>query len=171
MHAIGIGDLFFPNRTELPERNEYNYYDVGHELIMMYGSPTAQEIEDIRKGPVKFQVYVQPETLVLLFKFGSQPWCDAFFSYWAMPEDRRAIPPVLTETQMPVLTVYLLDANTGKVVVIRQLTMPNKFGQKLHTAITEQSKNFFPAEAVHAATNRLLEIETRDLVDLAQRQK
>lgn len=171
MRAIGIGDLFFPNRTELPERNEYNYYDVGHELIMMYGSPTPQEIEDIRKGEAKFHVYVQPETLVLLFKFGSQPWCDAFFSYWAMPEDRRAIPPVLTDTQLPVLTVYLLDSNSGKVVVIRQLTLPNKFGQKLHKAITEQSKTLFSTEAVHVATHRLLQIETRDLVDLAQRQK
>lgn len=32
MYAIGIGDLFFPNRTELPERNEYNYYFSLHRI-------------------------------------------------------------------------------------------------------------------------------------------
>jgi hypothetical protein len=170
LNIRSVGDLYYPGRTELPERCDYNFYDAGHELVIMMGSPTAKEIEDVRKGDPKFQLYTAPETLVLLFKMGDQPWSDAFYSYWLVPQERRAAPQDLQPGQLASLMIYLVDAMTGKIVVMRNLTFPEKFGQRLHKSIQKQIEHPVSAKEIDAATRRLLQYDSKTLADMGMRQ-
>jgi hypothetical protein len=173
MHRFEVGKPYAPNLPlPLPEGAEYNFDGQAHVLKILYQDPTAQEIKDIKSGSVRFQLLVEGDLIVPLFKFGDQNWMEAIYSYWMLPEQYRALPPVLEPGQSMVLTVFLINADTGILEVIRTLSTPEAWVKRLHAAIAAQSAQPINRHQYDSQVTLLqTRSTTKDLVDRAMKQK
>jgi hypothetical protein len=140
MHALEIGKLYHPGVRCWPEGGEYNFRSGGHELLLRFARPAAQEIEDVRRGDCEFALALVGDILFFLYRFGQVAgWSDAPYTWHLLPEDQR-IPPQPPDTgeSRALLQVILLDASTGIVRALRGVTLSPAFTRSLHTAIQVQ---------------------------------
>lgn len=140
MHEIRVGSLLVPGRTAWPELGEYNHYDGGHELRLFFARPTDREVKAVRDCTCEFALLPAGDVVFLLYRFGSAvPWSDAPFSWHLVPRGRRTVPASTTGQTRTVLQVYLVDAATGIVRVIRAVSLSPEFTARLHAAIAAQA--------------------------------
>lgn len=140
--ALRVGSAYLPGRTRYPEAVQYLYRAGGHELLFWLRSPTRDEVESIRRGQAWFALYVEQPLIVLLYRFDSAiDWSDAPFSIHLVPPDQRALPAALGEAEesRALLQIVLVDADTGIVRALRQLTWSPAFTAVVHAAIREQA--------------------------------
>jgi len=69
MHSLEVGQLYHPERTQWPERAQYNYDANGHTLTLFFGEPKDREVSAVKKGRWQFGLLLQRP---LLFGYGSQ---------------------------------------------------------------------------------------------------
>lgn len=148
MYAIEVGKLYNPNRKVWPETTQYNFRDGGHELVLFYRRPTASEIQAVRTGKAEFALAVYESVLFFLSNFGgADHWDDAPFSIHLVPEAQRTIPPPpATPETRALLSVILVDAASGLVRAMRQLTLSPDFTAKLVGLIHAQAALPFPGQ-------------------------
>lgn len=135
-----VGKLYIPGKTHWPEAIEYNFRRGGHELRMFFPVPTETEIRNVRSGQAQFRFLMIGDIIMFLCKFGSQPWCDAPYSWWVLPGDEREDPPDIPDGQGIFLVIVLVDAATGVLKVIRTIGLQTEFSRRLHDAIYMQMK-------------------------------
>jgi hypothetical protein len=142
MHSLEIGKLYHPGVRHWPEGGEYNFRSGGHELLLRFAHPAAQEIEDVRRGECEFALAPVGDILFFLYRFGqAMRWSDAPYTWHLLPEDQRILSqPPDTEKSRVLLQVILLDASTGIVQALRGVTLSPAFTRSLHTAIRGQMK-------------------------------
>lgn len=142
LHEYRVGALYHPDRTRYDEISQYNYWAGGHELLIFVASPTRSEMQAMQKGPWEFGLMVRPEVLFLLYKPGSMPWSDAPYSWWRVKErlPEEALPPfeLPTPASRALLTLIVIDADTGIIRLLKAITFSPGFSRALHAAIRGQ---------------------------------
>lgn len=170
MTAYSVGSLYHPGRTSWPEGPHYNYRSGAHELLLFYARPSKAEIDDIRKGPCEFAVVERGSAVALCYRFGGQPWSDAPYSWHLVPEGQRDLPSAdLEADKRAVLSVLLVDASTGILRAIRQVTWSPEFTRAMHAAIRRQAEAPWSEMTYHRDVEALYSIcpTSQALVSLA----
>ncbi|GIW06340.1 MAG: hypothetical protein KatS3mg060_1145 [Dehalococcoidia bacterium] len=157
-HLLQVGAPYLPGRTRYPEAVQYTYRAGGHELLLWLSSPSPREVESIQRGRASFALSIEPPLIVLLYRFAPAiTWSDAPFSIHLVPPAQRVLPPPLgqAEESRALLQVILVDADTGIVRALRQLTWSPAFTAAIHAAIAAQATMTWDAQAYDAALRQL----------------
>ena len=152
LHHYAVGQLYNSRRTQWPETLQYNYRSGGHELVLFLAAPSPQEVQGIRQGVAEFALFVQKEALFLLFRFGTEgeglPWSDAVFNWWLVPDAERAVPErEASDQERALLNIVLVNAEDGKIAVLRVVTLSPEFTAKLNAALRQQARTAWKGEA------------------------
>ncbi|AVQ00259.1 hypothetical protein C7S18_23470 (plasmid) [Ahniella affigens] len=124
IHAIAVGQLYHPDRTEWPETIDINPRQSGLEIRLFIKAPTKQEISDVRRGAHWIALYHVDDIFMIATKWGDGQWMDGSVDITLVPakqalDVRGDYPP---GTRMTVQTI-LVCADTGIVHAIRLTTL------------------------------------------------
>jgi len=138
-NMFAIGESYIKTRKAWTPGTEYNFKDGGHELRLFVENPTRKEIDDYQNGEIELRLCTKCGLLMLVFKFGNQPWCDASYNWNLVPAESQILPedpdaPDIGAT----LAIFLVDAHTGILKVMRVIGMGNEFTKTLHSVIRKQ---------------------------------
>lgn len=169
MHRYEVGQLYHPKRTTWPEGAQYSYRAGAHELLLFIGSPTEHEVEAIRHGASEFALTTDGVALCLLWHFAPLRWGDAPYFYWLVPDAERTTPPSIDPagTTRALLSVTLIDAQTGIIRALRATSWSPAFTAAMHQAIRRQVELGPRHHAYEHDIERLLSRPTASLVTRA----
>lgn len=150
---LEVGKLYSDRRTTWEERADFNWRNGAFELRIFMDRPTREEVWAIRKGRSEFALYQDGPALFLLYRFHpGVPWSDASYTVHLVPvEDRSRMPEVGSAQERWLLTVILVDARTGIIQALRQVTFPLELSHALTEAIREQERTPWDEAAYDAA--------------------
>ena len=156
-HVYAVGRPYIPGRTAYPEATQYTYDAGGHELLLILSRPSAREVSAIRSAEAEFALVVDGDLIVFLYRFGDGlPWSDQPYSWHLVPPERRRLPPSSEEIGLSpsaepraLLAVILVDADTGIVRALRQITLSPALTTALHLAIRDQAARPWPGQAAY----------------------
>lgn len=144
MYRYEVGKLYNANRTRWEETAEYNYRANIHEIRLFFRSPKPSEVQAAKQGEANFALVVQQDMILLVFRYGSIPWSDASYTIHRVPENERTLPPeMINEQERAQITLFLINADTGILLAIRQTSLSHDFTVALHQAIREQAARPF----------------------------
>ncbi len=140
-HIYVVGQLYDPRRTEWPERAEYNYRSGEHELRIFFPHLTRPEIDAVARASVRLALYTEGhDLLVLLWRFGDQPWADAPYSWWRVDENERLPLPEDPPAGLSVpLSIILVESTNGVLRALRVVSPTHDFARALCQAIQRQA--------------------------------
>jgi hypothetical protein len=153
---LEVGKLYNPTRRSWPELVHYDYREAGHELAIFWNAPSRREIQAVSKEPIEFGLLIEPPALFFHSQFSLMgapiSTANSPYQWWLnRPEDRRLPNPEPTEDERILLSIVLIDAETGILKVIRAVSLSPEFSALLHQAIREQAAApFVGAEAYGA---------------------
>lgn len=159
MYKIEVGKPLRPGLGRLPEGAQYNWGQGGHVLDLWLPHPSASEIKAAKSGAIEvalLEVAEAPDVIWLLYHLEGPgdrgiPWSDAPYSWHLLPEDRRAMPEMLThEAQRALLHVILCDAGTAIVKALRSVSLSPELSGALHDAILQQAARPWPGQAAYS---------------------
>lgn len=143
-HLYQVGELYHPDRTVWPERTEYSFN--GHHIIRgFWPHITPSELTMVKSGDIRYTLSVSNDIIFVNFKIGGMGWYNLPFSIFAVDAAERVIPSLAeikqTENERLHLshTIFLVEAQTGIVQVIRVLTWSPEFSAALLKAIAAQA--------------------------------
>jgi hypothetical protein len=114
---------------------------------LFFHQPKPIEVQAVKQGKATFGLVVKDDLIVLVFKFGSIPWSDASYTWHRVPADERTLPKSpdeLRSEERATVTVFLVDADTGILLAIRQVSLSHDFTVQLHQAIRDQASRPTP---------------------------
>lgn len=156
MQTIAVGQQFVQGRTSWPEGAEYNYTTTGHELKLFFSSPTEAEIRAARRGEMNLAIYVELPLIEICYEIkGLVDWSDAPYTWHVVPQEHRSLPSKFTPEQRALLLVLLIDADTGILRAIRQVSMTPDATKLLHSAIADQASSEWNEPEYMATLNKL----------------
>jgi hypothetical protein len=156
-HALHVGKPYDPHRGSWPEGADYNFCLGAHELRIFLRAAARAEVEAVQSGPVEFGFFAEPPGLMLVARFGRSLSYDCSYSWHRMAEATgdRTLPPASEETSptlRALLTIILIEATDGVVLVLRTVTFSPEFTRALHRAISDQAAGPYDrAEHLHWA--------------------
>jgi hypothetical protein len=139
VHTLEVGKPYVLGRVSWPAG--VATFDVRHrrpELVVFVSEPAAGEIEDYRHGTPHFGILVEGPVILVVFRFGNQPVRDAPFSCHLTRAEERGIPECLPGHRLAVQAL-VVDAATGFLKVIRQVTLASETSQELIEAMRQQA--------------------------------
>lgn len=140
LRHLEVGQLFEPGRTHYDEGTKFEFTQGGPVLFIMFERPTEKEIEAVRAGKFIMKFYEHDNIIFMLFKFEGVPWIDT-------PYNINLSPPFefepMSKTQGFGLQIYLIDAATGILKVIRHIGLGHEFSIRLRDAILSQKSKPF----------------------------
>jgi hypothetical protein len=146
--TLSVGQLYHPERTRWLEGVEYSYDRNGHTLLLIWSGLDHQVVEAVRKGRVDLALWARGGVVILLYRIeGACDWSDAPYSWHIVPPERRQLPPMPAAEERALLSVILVDADTGLVRVLRAVTMATTFTRRLHGEIAAQASAQWDAAA------------------------
>ncbi len=169
MNTLEAGKRYNSAVESWPEGAQYNYRGNTHELLLFFAEPSESEISSVKSGTMDVAVTSVSDILLLLFRFDPGiPWSDAPYSYWMVPSDERAVPPVLQGEQRPLLLTILIDAGSGIIHAIREVSLSTRVGLVLHELIRDQAaKPITKAQYESAIDNIFTKYPTKALLERA----
>lgn len=166
MQKYEAGKLFKPGKTHYQEGIKFDFNQSGGALYIMYDRPTPKEIEEIRRGKLQLGILEKSDIIFLLFKFGSLNWMDTPYSC------HLSEPYVFDEVEEGTgygMTVFLIDAATGILKVIRQIGWPSRMSRLFTSYVIEQQNKPFDRAIYDRVLNNIYNNYTTDsLVRMAQ---
>jgi hypothetical protein len=135
--ALQVGKPYPGGPRAWPEGADYNFRSGGHELRIFLDGATRREVDAIQSGQVEFGLIVEPAGLMLITRFGSLTFDCSY--HWRRD---RTLPPPSEETNpslWALMTIVLLEASNGLVLVLRTVTLSPEFTRAIHKAITDQA--------------------------------
>ncbi len=160
-----VGKLFVEGVTRYSESARFNFTQDGPVLILFYYNPTKSEIEDIRDGRIEIRFVSRSEMILVLAKFGNQPWLDASYSVHL---SEPFVFQEMTETQGFGLHIILVNAATGIIIAMRMVGLSHGFSKELRKAIETQKEMPFNQITYSAKLENLYRnYTTKDLVKIA----
>ena len=140
MNHYAVGQPYNARRTRWPEGTQYNYREGVHELIVFCSRPHPEEVRCYRAAWARFALHVAGPSILLAFRFGNLPWCDAPYTWHLVPDDQRVLPPAdLGSDARTLIRVFLVSADDGVVRALRAMTWSPEFTRAMHRAIRRQS--------------------------------
>lgn len=137
MHRFEVGGYFYGEPKRLQEGIRMGYDDSGLYLTACLDRLTEKEIDKLRIGKAEFALYENSGILFLLAKIpGVLSWSDAPF-HIKLYEDERKVPEI-PEGAGLALTIYGIEATTGKIKSMRLIGLGTKFSRELVQVIRNQ---------------------------------
>jgi len=122
------------------ERGHFNIDANGPRLDLCFRNPTNREVRGLRTGKARFGIVpAGKHTAFFLYDIESatEGWADASYSVGLLtPEEREMHPRTLTEGWL--LNMLMVDADTGIIRALRQITFTPEFSNKLDGVISAQ---------------------------------
>jgi len=170
MHAYSVGRLYHSGRRSWPEITQYSFRGGEHELVLFWQSPSHSEVDAVRRGRMDLEVWVEPPLILLLYKVeGACGWSDAPFAWHRVEASEQVLPELPGEGETALLHVVLVDAGTGIVRAMRQISFPPETAAELHQAVRDQAAAPWDPEVHDAALGRLYRSASAE--DLANRKR
>jgi hypothetical protein len=173
--VLKVGEPFEPGKTHYPECAKFDFTPSGPALFIFLVSPAPEEVEAIRSGPFRVGFFESAiiedgrhkgTIIFLLFKFGDLPWLDAPFSIHLA---QCKTPAEIEEGLGYGLNIFLIDANTGILRVMRLVGLGTEWSRRFRQAMLEQDGAGFDPEAYDAEIRRMYRMYgTRDLVEMVE---
>lgn len=135
-----VGKPFEEGINWYNEETRFDFDQSGPILLIFLENPTVKEIEAIRAGEVKIGFYEIDGIIFMLFKFEEIPWIDAPYSIHLSGNTE---PVNIEEDKGYGLQIFLIDANTGILKVIRLIGMGNEWSRRFREAILKQKNTKF----------------------------
>lgn len=142
LRHLEVGQLFEPGRTHYEEGVKFEFTQGGPILLIFFDRPTEKEVESIRSGKFIMKFYDTDNIIFMLFKFRSLNWIDA-------PYNIHLSPPFEFATELEQenlgfgLQIFLIDATTGILKVMRYVGLGHEFSIRLRDAILDQKSKPF----------------------------
>lgn len=144
MYEYRVGTLYHPKRTQWEEGTQFNWRSNSLLVELFFKHPKPVEIQAVKQGEATFGLVVKDDVILLAFKLGVLSWSDASYTWHRIPTDQNALPSLeLRPHGRQLLTVFLIDAGTGILLAIRQVTLSHEFTVALFQAIVEQAQRPF----------------------------
>ncbi|RCX20858.1 hypothetical protein DFR58_10160 [Anaerobacterium chartisolvens] len=140
MQKFEVGQLFWPGKTSYPEAPKFSFGASGAALELYLQKPSKKEIESVRAGKFELGFYEKQPCIFMLFKFAGMGYMDAPYSVHLSPAfEFQPLSPGLGFA----LTVFLVDAATGVLEVMRYVGLSTDFSARLQKAIERQREMLF----------------------------
>ncbi|ABM97130.1 hypothetical protein [Methylibium petroleiphilum] len=145
---LAVGEPFAPGVTYGGvDRFEYRYTNGTHLLQFVLGKLTEREIQAFQHGAIHVGLYTRGDSLFFLFKVaGLYDWSDQAFSINALPPDAREIPQPQPGAGKILLTMVLVDSDTGLVRALRAVTYSTHMSELFERMLRRQVANGLTAE-------------------------
>jgi hypothetical protein len=155
--AYRVGEPFRPGMGSWPEGAEFACGPGHYELVLFHAAIRPDVVEEVRRGPAEFALIVQPQVIVLAYRFGELiPWQDLPYSWHLQPPARQVIPPVVpTPEARSLLWITLVGARDGIIHAQRGMTLSPSFTHTLHQAICDQAARAFDPEECTVAISSI----------------
>lgn len=144
MPVLSVGRPYNPRRLQWPEGAQVRFSADGHELVFFFRRPTAREVTAVETGTARFGVLVRQPVILFCYDFGdgAVPWSDTTFCHWKLPEAERTLPKYPeTGDQRALLSVILVDSDTGITRAIRAVSLSNEVTRVIADAVRVQSES------------------------------
>ena len=155
--VYGVGLPYDPERREPWEEGAMYVYHGGiHQVLFFFNRIKPIEEYALKRGLLRFGLYVEDEVIMLLCKSNGPNdipllgWHDMPYSWHLVAEEIRTFPkaPEDIPANLGVLVmVFLIDATSGIIRVLRQVNLSHDFTVRLHAAIRDQVALPFNQEA------------------------
>ncbi|MCL4722643.1 MAG: hypothetical protein KJZ90_00010 [Rhodocyclaceae bacterium] len=144
---LAIGQPFSPERMKWDDgRFEYRFFKGNHLLQVCLSSPKQSEIDAFRSGKMNIGLYVERNVIFFLFRIeGCMDWSDQALSIQLVPSTDRELPP-LKPGMRTLLSMVLVDADTGLVAALRAVTFSPQFTRLMNQAQSRQLDLPFDAD-------------------------
>ena len=140
MSLYTIGGLFDPNRTSWEEGTEYNYAADKHVIKLVWNRLTLAEVAAVDHGPLQFALFPNKEQIILFLKLGEvSGWLEMPYTIWRVSDDDRAIPDTPDPKEHAGITIFLVQAESGRIAAMRFLTISPAMTTALLMAIRHQA--------------------------------
>lgn len=145
---LAVGEPFAPGVTYVGvERFEYRYTNGTHLLQYIMGGITEREINAFKHGVMHVGLYARGDSAFFLFRIQDlYDWSDQAFSINALPEDAREIPNAGPGANKIVLSMVLVDADSGLVRALRAVTYSAHMSELFERLLRRQVLNNLTAE-------------------------
>lgn len=154
LHPYEVGKPYHPTRRSWPERAVLRLTAAGADLTLFLNRPTSREIHGVRRGAAEFAWIDAEDTGVLAYRFTPGiPWSDA--PYHPHREERGHIPGIPADAGALLLPINLVDAATGIITAMRQLTWTQAFTAAVRVSVDRMWQQPTNPAAVDAAVNNL----------------
>lgn len=140
---LAVGEPFAPGVTYGGnDRFEYRYTNGTHLLQCILGRLSEREIQAFQHGAMHVGLYTRGDSLFFLFKIdGLYEWSDQAFSINALPPEAREIPAPQPGSDKILLSMALVDADTGLVRALRAVTYSAHMTQLFERILRRQVAN------------------------------
>ncbi|MBO2461563.1 hypothetical protein [Actinomadura violacea] len=164
MQRYAVGEPYDPKnpRRRYDDGFHFSFSDTGIMLVGFMAGPKPAEIQDFKSGVAQFALVDGESCAVLCFRFGTQPWSDAPWEAWRLPAGYR-----LPEQGANLITIVLVDGDTGIVKVVRTIGWKPDFAAAAHRVFSRLVAGPASPEAATADLNRLFALPTAELVKQA----
>jgi hypothetical protein len=131
-----VGELFEPGRRSYADGTVV--FGMGM-LALFMSEPTSEEIAAVRRGSMRLGVAEAGGCLFVLYSVGDLTG-DVPYEWHLAPQDRRSLPELPTPRSRLLVHVFLVDADTGVIGAMRQVTMSARVSRLLVDAMRRQSQ-------------------------------
>lgn len=140
MKSFEVGKLFEENKTHYQEGVKFDFTQSGPVLFLFFNRPTQKEIESIKTGKFEYGMYVKDEVIFLLFKFQGLEWIDTPYTVHLSKQFEFE---EVERGKGFALNIFLIDAATGILEVIRLCGLSTKFSIEFQNAVQNQCNTSF----------------------------
>lgn len=139
----------------------------GFNLVISLSNPDQSEIKAIKAEECKFALTVISPMISLSYKFGGMPWSDAGFSIHLI--ENKKLPELATSESRLVLYIYLVEASSTNLLVMRSVTLSPNFSAAFLKAVKEQEQEKWSGEQAYRAACQQIykQYSPNDLVKLS----
>lgn len=169
LRHLQVGKLFESGRTHYDEGLKFEFEQSGPILFIFFNRPTEKEIETIRAGKFKIGFYETEGIIFILSKFGSLKWFDTPYNIHLSPPIKFAEELDANKTLGFGLQIFLIDAATGILKVIRYIGLGHDFSIRLRDEMLKQKQSPFNQDTYIFRLNELYKrYSTDQLVEYAR---
>lgn len=166
MHLLATGDRIEKYRG-VCDGVMFDMADDGGTLLVLFRNPSAEETEQIKKGKLRFGLYIKEGIIFMLSKFGSLAWTDA--PYHAALSKKLTRMENLAPSKGYGVVIVLIDTANGEVKALRQVGLGTEYSKKLREAIEKQRTELFSAGEYNRKLNETYtNYSTEDMVRFSE---
>jgi hypothetical protein len=138
------GEPYPRGQAPYPEGADYHFRSHGHELRIFLARAGRTRVEAVRRGPVEFGLLAERAGLFLIARFGPSLSFDCPYHWRRTAEATgdRTMPPASEGTSpaaRATIAIVLVEAATGIVRAIREVSFSPEFTRAIRRAIADQA--------------------------------
>lgn len=170
MVSFEVGKLYQPGVNKYREESKVYMTPSGIVLEVFYNKPTSKEIKEFKSGVFQSDLFQFETIQFFLFRFGTTPWIDAPYNVNINNLNMDDVQKPVGDTEGYLISVYLVDASTGILKVIRTIGANHNFSVKLYDALKMQELYPFSIDNYYYEINQAYQKwKTSEMVEIANK--